>query len=354
MPLLSIYNNLMTLLTAAKLAMLLLVALLPLGQGMAAEVSEAPEVIVVTGRLPGPPLWKVSNGDKVLWIFPHLDWIPKDMFWDSERVARVIAESQESLGPPQWGWGPSKLVKINPISIARNKRFNARLDRNPDGGTLEENLPSELYARFTALQARYFPETDYPRERRPARVGRWMMNFIRRQEGLVIGEDILKAIQRLERRNRNIKKTEILVSTVIGTYGEYEQRVEAAYASLPPEQEQACFEQQVRHMEEDLDEVKSRANSWAQGDIDEFRDIPLSLDAVNAMQCGDVWLGDASPERETMESMRTQAYQMWLDAAENALATNASTFAVLPISELIAEDGMLSRLKAQGYEVREP
>lgn len=340
--------------TARKLVALLGVALLLPCIGEAAEKIEAPEEIIVTGRLPGPPLWKVSNGDKVLWIFPTLDWIPKDMLWENERVARVIAESQEVLGAPQWSLMPSKLVRINPINIARNKRLNGRLGRNPDGGTLEENLPPELYARFAVLQARYFPESDYPLELRPARAGRWMMNVIRRQEGLVDGEDIRKAIRRLVGRNRNIKNTEILVSSVIDSYGEYEGRVEAGYASFPPEQEQACFEQQVRHMEEDLDELKSRANSWAQGYIDEFRDVPLSLDATNAVECGDLWIGDASPERETVVGMRTQAFQMWLDAAESALATNASTFAILPINELLAEDGLLSELKAKGYEVREP
>lgn len=337
----------------AKLATLMAFAFLPLG-GIAAEAAEVPEVIVVTGRLPGPPLWKVSNGANVMWIFPFLDWIPKDMVWENERVARVIAESQEALGPPQWYWTGSKRMMLNPVNIVRNKRLNRRLARNPDGGTLEEHLPPELFARFAALQARYFPETDYPLERRPAHVGRWMMNLIRKQEGLVLGEDILDTIRRLQRRNRDIKSTEILVSTVMDSYDEYETRVTAAYASLSREQEQACFEQQVRHMEEDLDKLKSRANSWAQGYIDEFRNVPLSIDAENSIQCSDIWNGDASPERETMENMRTQAFQMWLDAADRALATNASTFAVLPISELIAEDGLLSQLEAKGYEVREP
>ena len=38
----------------------------------------------------------------------------------------------------------------------------------------------------------------------------------------------------------------------------------------------------------------------------------------------------------------------------NALATNASTFAILPINELLTEDGLLSKLKAMGYDVTEP
>src|SRR5688500_9454902 len=129
----------MTTMTAAKLATLLVFALLPLGTSMAAEVNEAPEEIIVTGRLPGPPLWKVSNGDKVLWIFPHLNWIPKDMLWESERVARVIAQSQEFLSLPRGGAGPPALVRLNPINFARIHRLEGRLERNPDGGTLEEN-----------------------------------------------------------------------------------------------------------------------------------------------------------------------------------------------------------------------
>jgi hypothetical protein len=343
--------------TTTKLAtslLLALLALLPLGGGRAAEVEEAPEVIVVIGRLPGPPLWRVSKGENVLWIFPYVQWIPEGMLWDSERVARVIAESQEALSPPEIWWTPSKLVMLNPVNIARNERLNGRIERNADGGTLEENLPPELYARFAALQGRYFPESDYWREVRPAIAGRWMMNVIRRREGLVAGDEILKTVRRLERRNRGLRRTEISVRTIIDSYGEYAARLEAVYASYPPAEEQACFEQQLRHMEEDLDELKSRANSWAQGHIDEFRKVPLAADEAYSHQCVDLWRGSSSPERETMVGMSKRADQLWLDAAENALATNASTFAVLPINELLAEDRLLSKLKAAGYEVKEP
>jgi hypothetical protein len=341
----------MTIMTAAKLTMLLVLTLLPLCSGLAAEVIEAPEEIVVTGRLPGPPLWKVSNGDKVLWIFPSLDWIPKDMIWDSGRVARVISQSQEVLSPPQWGWMASPLLLLNPINIARNGRLNERTQGNPDGGTLEENLPPELYARFAALKARYFPRNDAPLEARPVVAGQTMMNHVLQGEGLVSGNDILKTIRSLERRHRDIKRTEISVNTVIYNFGEYADRVEAMYESYPREQELACFEQQVRHMEEDLIEVKSRANAWALGYIDEFRNAPLAF--PEAYACG-LWFGSSSPEHETMVGMRTRVNQMWLDAAENVLATNASTFAILPINELLAEDGLLSRLKARGYDVSEP
>jgi hypothetical protein len=44
----------------------------------------------------------------------------------------------------------------------------------------------------------------------------------------------------------------------------------------------------------------------------------------------------------------------WLSAAENAIANNAVSFAVLPMSELLKPDGYLADLQARGYLVEAP
>jgi hypothetical protein len=337
----------------SSLATLLVFALWPLGSMMAAEVEEAPEVIVVTGHLPGPPLWKVSNGDKLLWIFPYLDWIPKDMIWDSARVARVISESQEVLSLPERGARVSPLIALNPLNVVRGTRFVNQLERNPDGGSLKDNLSPEIYARFAALQARYFPREHGLDEVRPRIAGRRMASIIRDREGFVSGDDILKTIRRLVRGNRDIKRTEIAVRVELGSNYHYVMgRMKALVESFPFELEQTCFEQQVRHMEEDLDEMKSRANSWAQGYIEEFRNVALVFDESSA--CDNLFGGYPNPEQENMLAVNARLNQMWLDAADNALTTNASTFAILPIMDLLDEEGLLSKLKAKGYDVSEP
>jgi hypothetical protein len=345
-----------------NLATLFAIAVLVLSSLAQAQktAQETPEVIVITGRLPGPPLWKVSNGDKVLWIFPHLEWIPRDMEWDSERVARVIAQSQEVLSLPEASWVPPTSVLRNPLNLARSIRRSQGTDRNPDGGTLQENLPPQLYARFAPLKARYFPANDEPLQMRPLFAGRTMMNIIRKREGLVADDDILKTIQRLVRRNRDIKRTEIAERLELGgDFDDYTNRIDAVYKSFPPAQEQACFEQQLHHIEEDLGKLKSRANAWAQGYLDEFRSVDelhnvsrWAFDDLNA--CADLFRGSSSPAHDALTGMAQRINQRWLDVAETALATNASTFAILPINELLAEDGLLSRLKTKGYEVREP
>lgn len=346
--------------TTPKLAMLVVLALWPLDSGLAAEVDQAPVEIVVRGRLPGPPLWKVSMGDNVLWIFPHLSWIPRDMIWESDRVARVIAQSQEFLDLPEWSWTPPNRVMLNPINVARNLRSGQRAMLNPDGGTLEENVPPELYARFAALQARYNPGNAGLIEMRPLFAGRTLISNIRRREGLVPGDDILKTIGRLVRRNRGIQHTEIAMRLELGdNFDEYQDLLGAVWESFPAEQEQACFEQQILQMEEDISEMKNRANRWAQGYIDEllydeFSSVPLVLVLDESKACTDLFFGSSSPQHEALVGGIARVKEMWLDAAENALARNASTFAILPINELLAEDGVLSVLKAKGYEIREP
>ena len=47
------------------------------------------EEVVVTGKRPGPPLWSVSSGDNVLWVFGTLAPVPKKMEWAHESVKRL-------------------------------------------------------------------------------------------------------------------------------------------------------------------------------------------------------------------------------------------------------------------------
>ena len=59
-------------------------------------------------------------------------------------------------------------------------------------------------------------------------------------------------------------------------------------------------------------------------------------------------------ESQGMKDLPTRAGEAWLAAAEAALANNRSTFAVLPMSEILKPDGYLVKLAARGYTVQEP
>ena len=62
----------------------------PSAQDQRSVLSRPIEEIVVIGKRPGPSLWKVTNGDNVLWIFGVHHPVPKSLEWDSESVEWVI------------------------------------------------------------------------------------------------------------------------------------------------------------------------------------------------------------------------------------------------------------------------
>ncbi len=119
---------------AARVLLTVLVLSPGLTEGQGAASADAPEEIIVTGRQPGPPLWRVQDGDRVLWIFPQLAPVPKGMVWESDKVAAVIAQAQEVLELPNIGADVSPRLYLNPVNLLRGMRLAKRLSRDPAAG----------------------------------------------------------------------------------------------------------------------------------------------------------------------------------------------------------------------------
>ncbi len=307
--------------------------------------------VVVTGRQPGPPLWKVNNGDNVMYIFPYISPVIKNLDWETEKVQSAIAETQEVLERPEISTSTSPLTLLNPINLVRGYRLVQQLTRNPDRATLEEVLPADTYARYDALKQVYFPRENDFEDLRPFIVSWRMENRIHDEEGLESAEDIERTLRRLLRRNRNLTFTPIEVNMEVrGNYRELADRARSLFESLDPADELACFEYTLRQMERDIEERKYRADSWARGYIDEFRMIPL--DGTDEDPCFVLITG--SSEKESITEMQQQLEALWLAEAERALNENRGTFAILEISDLLRPDGPMAKLREKGYTVVEP
>lgn len=57
--------------------------------------ADAIEEVVVVGKRPGPPLWKVVNSEHTLFIIGSLDPLLKSLEWDSASVDWIISQSDE-------------------------------------------------------------------------------------------------------------------------------------------------------------------------------------------------------------------------------------------------------------------
>ena len=120
------------------------------------------EEVVVEGKHEGPRMWRVSKDDHVLWILGTISPLPRKMTWQSDSVETVLQETQEVL--PAW---PSIGVGANPFTALRLYFTWRKIQKSPDHMKLQEQLPPELYARFSALKARYAPRDSKLEELRP-------------------------------------------------------------------------------------------------------------------------------------------------------------------------------------------
>lgn len=353
----------------------LVIPALPSGANEPESAAPVLEEVVVTGHQPGPPLWKVSHGENVLWILPLVDMYPKEMEWDSSRVENLILASQEYIARPVALQG---ITTLNPFTIVRAMRMSGKAAKSPDGKTLAELLPQDLYQRFSVLKARYLPKDQKIEKQGVTAAGRALQQAVLDQENLAMlqrsridsPQPITGKLNRWLKANKGIRRTmpsayagQSISSADLKILGRiYEQT--ATLKSVTAWQVE-CLEKAVTYFENDLEAVKRRANAWAQGRVDDLvsstplyggsascRNPPLLPDSVPA-------IADLRKENPELAAMLTQdrseleavARDRWLAAAEAALSRNASTFGVLPVDDILDEGSVVARLREKGYQV---
>ena len=294
--------------------------------------ADPPDELTVTGRYPGPPLWKVSSGTHELWIFGTLTVIPKDITWGSVIVERVIARADEVLLPP--GVDAAARNPFRYVSLF----FRARkLTRNEDGAPLKDVLTTDLYARYATIRDRYDGPRNLEQERPAIVAGRLYARAID-ASGLTFGGKLQSSIERLA-RDAHVKRTETEVRADPG------ELLDAAQG-LSRQAEIDCFATVLASIEKDLPGIAARGRAWAVGDIAALRRFDYPDIEGECLS----FAGTSEGLRDTLR----RAQDAWLDAAQRSLAANATTFATLGVGELLRPDGPLARLRELGYEVREP
>jgi hypothetical protein len=298
----------------------------------AVAAADAPDELTVTGRYPGPPLWRVSSGTHELWVFGMLSVIPKDITWGSVIVERVIGRADEVLLPP--GVDAAARNPFRYIGLFFRVR---KLTRNEGGAPLADVLPPDLYARYATIRDRYEGPRSLEQERPVVVAGRLYARAIDKS-GLTFGGKLRSSIEHLA-REAHVKRTDTEVRE------DPSDLLDAAQA-LSRQAEIDCFSTVLASIENDLPGIAARARAWAIGDIGALRrfDYPdIEGDCLS-------FAGTSEGLRDTLR----RAEDAWLDAAQRALAENGTTFAALSVGELLRSDGPLARLRDLGYEVHEP
>ena len=297
------------------------------------------EQILVVGQKPGPGLWKVSKDDHVLWVFGSYAPLPKKMEWRSQQVESILAQSQEMLTEPyvELEVGFLRSLTVLPFMIG--------MDKNPDGKTLHDLLPETTYLRWLALRKKYLKDdADYDRKR-PLFVAQELTKKAADAAGLSMGKDVRDKLLQMAKQNK-VKVTSAKLSV------EMDSPVKAVRDFKKTTlDDAACLAKTIALLETDIGAYQARANAWAKGDIAGIRALDFTEQensCLNAVQ------QNAIMKERGLSDLDKRARVHWLEVAEKSLAANRSTFAILPIKEIVAQDGYLAALEARGYKVEQP
>ena len=301
------------------------------------EAPAAPEQILVVGQKPGPGMWKVSKDGHVLWVFGTYSPLPVKMDWRSHEVEAVIGRSQEYLAPPV------TKVEASYFQMALALPSLIGVNKNPDDATLRDVLPDEVYARWLPLKEKYLPKN---KERdRPIFVANELFSAAMKQAGLTTSTDVRKQVEKIVDQKK-LKVTRTVSEVKVDNPRQLIKDFKKAQLD-----DVACFSNTLKRLETDIDAMRVRANAWAKGDIDAIR----KLDFNEQESCSNAIRNSAVlRDHPAFQGAEERHRAMWLANAEAALAKNSSSFAVLPMKDLLDPKGLMAALAAKGYTVEQP
>jgi hypothetical protein len=303
-------------------------------------VDAAPATVVVEGRRPGPGVWKVSKGDHVMWVFGLYAPLPQKMEWDAARVERLVGKSQEVLLLPgaRMEVGFFRGLTLLPTAIG--------IDKNPDGATLHDVLPADVHARWQVLKDKYIGENDGIERRRPIFVANTLLSAGISKSGLTQNTGVAEQIAKAAKREKVRMTSTTLSMDVDDPRGLMKEFKKSQVEDV------ACFTKTLERLEGDIDAMRVRANAWANGNIAEISSLDY---AERDKACNDaLFNSEFAKKSPALQHLPERIRANWEKVAEKALADNTTTFALLPMKDVIGPQSYLADLQAKGYTVESP
>lgn len=307
------------------------------------NASDATEKVLVVGQRPGPGLWKVSKGDHVMWVFGTYSPLPARMSWRSQQVEAMISQSQELLGAPGMNLAVGWKDSLN-ILTALPSLINVK--KNVNGESLQQVVPPEAYARWSVLKSRYLGDNTSVESMRPLFAAEALFDKATTIAGLGSDTAVQKKIYEIAKQHKLKLTPTGLTIPLENPRGALNEFRKASLDDLD------CFTKTIDRLETDLDGMRLRANAWAVGDVARMRALsyPNQTDACREAMTNSTWMKSV----KGADDLDARSKASWLAAAEKALASNRSTFALLPVGRAMNGGGYLDALKEKGYTVEQP
>lgn len=302
-------------------ALLGVAAASPVRAAPALEDPEATVVaeLVVRPVVSGPAWWKVERGQSVVYVLglPE-EPLPKGLGWDQAVLKRRLAGADTLIAPVE--------PKAGLTDIPAFLRMRSRLKSH---APMEQGLPEPLRARFVAARTKLARPPGRYNGWDPILAGQILVNDLQ-DSAHTTRREPLGAIKALARR-LNVPVRPAATFRVVGL-------LDPAVKNLTPQVSHACLAEALDEVELGAGALQAAGAAWARGDVQGVLDGPRGFAACLLLLSGgaDFW-------RRTMAE--------GADAVAASLQKSGHAVAVFQLRSLLARDGVLSRLKARGFEV---
>ncbi|HEU5134836.1 MAG TPA: TraB/GumN family protein [Steroidobacteraceae bacterium] len=317
-----------------------------------APEEQAPlEEVVVTGEFPGPGLWKVTRaGDSahVLWIIGGPPPLPKRMKWKSKDAEAIALGAQEILLDSAVSMEPDEKIGVFRGLALLPAIFEAR--RNPEDARLKDLLPEDIYARWLVQKKLYLGRESGVESWRPLFAADKLRKAAFDELKLREGGAVWDVIGDLAKKH----KIRVTSPRLKFTIKRSEVRAKLKEFSRESLTDVECFDTTLALTEAlgDRETQNARARAWAVGDIEGLTRLPVLPSPY--LPCAMAVMSSQVAREIVPADVREKVHALWLEAAEKSLATNASTFAIVPFVKLTRPDGYLAMLRAKGYLIEAP
>ena len=300
--------------------------------------------VLVLGEQPGPAMWKVSRDGHTLWVMGTMSPRPASMTWRSTQVESVIERSGEILGSTS----ARATSDIGLFGAVRLIPALLRARDNPDGATLHDALPPDVFAHYDRMYRRFFgADPDLKEKRRPLFAADELYRQALKKSGLTADSLVWPTVEKLAKRYKvHIRKREFEVEL------NDPKGIIADLSLIKRDQEVACLSATMDFIERELPNIKRRAKAWAVGNMAELRALPP---AVDRQSCLDALIDALRPRLETqIKETQSQIQEDRKGIFSWMLLANETSFTTMAIEDLLAADGAVARWRAAGYTVEEP
>jgi TraB/PrgY/gumN family len=331
----------------ARVYLLLLIIVTSLfAQSQAQDADTSLDEVVVSAPRPGPELWRVykemADGQvHEMWVLGAITPVIRRMKWESGIVEEKIRTADVVLMPTNIKMD----VKVGFFSGLLLIPKALSVKKNPGKQTLQQLMPAEVYARWLVTKQQYLGRSRSSERLRPALAASKLYERALKKNGLV-GENIALALVRktAKRHKRTIEAPSLdLVITDAKAMLNEVQTTRFADGE--------CFEQTLQFVERDLSAAKTRASAWANGDLLALKALPLT---EFRSACINAFLSSEMAIKRGFTDLDAKRRAIWLAAAEKTINTHANSFALLPMREMLDDQGMLAALAERGFQIEPP